>query len=109
MTRSLWKGPFSEALKHCPGYAGAKLNYCAQNKKNSLSDPVPRSVNNHKTKSFVWSRRSMVLPEFCGYQFHIYNGKKFIICRVIEDMIGHKLGEFASTRQKPSHKHKNYP
>ncbi len=51
MTRSLWKGPFSEALKYCPGDAGTKLN-----KKNSLSDSVlgaPRSVNNHKTKTFV--------------------------------------------------------
>ena len=49
-------------------------------------------------KIFVWSRRSMILPDFCGKQFYIYNGKKFIPITISEDMVGHKLGEFAPTR-----------
>jgi small subunit ribosomal protein S19 len=45
-----------------------------------------------------WSRRSTILPEFVGMTFAVHNGKKFIPVFVTEDMVGHKLGEFAPTR-----------
>ncbi|HQB29318.1 MAG TPA: 30S ribosomal protein S19 [Syntrophales bacterium] len=46
----------------------------------------------------TWSRRSTVLPEFIGHTFAVHNGKKFIPVFVTENMVGHKLGEFAPTR-----------
>ena len=46
----------------------------------------------------TWSRRSMVVPEFVGHTFAVYNGKKFISVFVTENMVGHKLGEFSPTR-----------
>jgi len=47
----------------------------------------------------TWSRKSTIIPDFIGLSFLIYNGKKFIPITVSEDMVGHKLGEFAPTRQ----------
>jgi len=73
MTRSLWKGPFSEIF--------------TQNQK-------------------IWSRRSVILPSFIGKQVMIHNGKSFITLKITDEMIGHKLGEFASTRKKAFHKKK---
>ncbi len=46
----------------------------------------------------------MVLPHFVGKNFLIYNGKIFVPLKVSEEMIGHKFGEFATTRKKPVHK-----
>ncbi len=46
----------------------------------------------------TWSRRSTVLPEFVGLTFAVHNGRKFLPIFVTEDMVGHKLGEFAPTR-----------
>ena len=46
----------------------------------------------------TWSRRSTITPEFVGITMSIYNGKKFIPVYVTENMVGHKLGEFAPTR-----------
>ena len=46
----------------------------------------------------TWSRKSTIIPDFVGASFLIYNGKKFIPITVSEDMVGHKLGEFAPTR-----------
>lgn len=46
----------------------------------------------------TWSRRSTVLPEFVGHTFAVHNGRKFLPVFVTEDMVGHKLGEFAPTR-----------
>ena len=46
----------------------------------------------------TWSRRSTIVPEFVGYTFAVHNGKKFIPVFVTENMVGHKLGEFAPTR-----------
>jgi len=51
----------------------------------------------------TWSRRSMVAPELVGHTFAVHNGKKFIPVYVTEDMVGHKLGEFAPTRTFYSH------
>ena len=46
----------------------------------------------------TWSRRSTILPEFVGLTFAVHNGRKFLPVFVTEDMVGHKLGEFAPTR-----------
>ena len=51
----------------------------------------------------TWSRRSTVLPECVGLTFAIHNGRKFVPVYVTENMIGHKLGEFAPTRVFKSH------
>jgi small subunit ribosomal protein S19 len=51
----------------------------------------------------TWSRRSTILPQFVGLTFGVYNGHKFIPVSVNEDMVGHKLGEFAPTRFFPGH------
>ena len=46
----------------------------------------------------TWSRRSTILPDFIGLTFAVHNGKKFVPVYVTENMVGHKLGEFAPTR-----------
>jgi small subunit ribosomal protein S19 len=51
----------------------------------------------------TWSRRSTVLPDFVGLTFAVHNGKKFVPVYVTENMVGHKLGEFASTRTFHGH------
>lgn len=51
----------------------------------------------------TWSRRSTVIPEFVGHTIAIHNGKRFIPVYVSENMVGHKLGEFAPTRTFRSH------
>jgi small subunit ribosomal protein S19 len=57
-----------------------------------------------KKKVFkTWSRRSTITPEFVGATFAVHNGKKFIPVYVTENMVGHKLGEFAPTRHFTGH------
>jgi len=51
----------------------------------------------------TWSRRSMISPEFVGHTFAVHNGNKFIPVFVTENMVGHKLGEFALTRTFRGH------
>jgi small subunit ribosomal protein S19 len=51
----------------------------------------------------TWSRRSTVVPEMLGHTIAVHNGKKFIPVYVTENMVGHKLGEFAPTRQFRGH------
>jgi len=51
----------------------------------------------------TWSRRSTILPEYVGLTVAVHNGKKFVPVYVSENMIGHKLGEFAVTRQFGGH------
>jgi small subunit ribosomal protein S19 len=51
----------------------------------------------------TWSRRSVITPDFVGHTFAVHNGKKFIPVFVTENMVGHKLGEFAPTRTFRSH------
>ena len=83
MTRSIWKGPFVEE---------------------SLIKKVEKEKNNPNRKPIkTWSRKSTILPDFVGISFLIYNGKKFIPITISEDMVGHKLGEFASTRTFKGH------
>ena len=51
----------------------------------------------------TWSRSSMIIPDFIGLTFNVHNGHKFIPVYVTENMIGHKLGEFALTRTFKGH------
>ena len=78
MARSVWKGPFVD------GYLMTK----AEKARGSGRNEVIRT----------WSRRSTIFPQFVGLTFGVYNGHKFIPVLVTENMIGHKLGEFAPTR-----------
>ncbi|MDF1565008.1 MAG: 30S ribosomal protein S19 [Deltaproteobacteria bacterium] len=59
--------------------------------------------SNEKKVVKTWSRRSTVLPEFVGHTFAVHNGRKFIPVFVTENMVGHKLGEFAPTRTFGGH------
>ena len=62
-------------------------------------------VNESGKKEVIktWSRRSTIYPEFVGHTFAVHNGKEFIPVYVTEDMVGHKLGEFALTRKFGGH------
>lgn len=51
----------------------------------------------------TWSRRATITPEMIGYNFDIHNGKEFIRVLIAEDMVGHKLGEFAATTKFAVH------
>ncbi|OGP90046.1 MAG: 30S ribosomal protein S19 [Deltaproteobacteria bacterium RBG_19FT_COMBO_43_11] len=64
-----------------------------------------RKMENEGSKNVIktWSRRSTITPELIGYTFAVHNGKKFIPVYVTENMVGHKLGEFAPTRTFHSH------
>lgn len=57
----------------------------------------------HKGVIKTWSRRSTITPEFVGMTFAVHNGRKFIPVFVTENMVGHKLGEFAPTRTFKGH------
>ena len=52
----------------------------------------------------LWSRSSTILPEFVGHYFEVHNGKAFVSLQISEEMIGHKFGEFVSTRKFGKHK-----
>jgi small subunit ribosomal protein S19 len=63
-------------------------------------------VMNESSKKVViktWSRRSTIFPQFVGHTFGVYDGKKHVPVYVTEDMVGHKLGEFAPTRSYKGH------
>ena len=62
---------------------------------------------NEKRVHRTWSRRSTILPEMVGHTIAVHNGKKFIPVYVQENMVGHKLGEFAPTRQFKGHPEKS--
>ena len=83
MARSVWKGPF--------------VDLHLLKKAESAQDTNARGAIK------TWSRRSTILPQFVGLTFNVYNGQKFIPVSVNEDMVGHKLGEFAPTRNFPGH------
>ena len=55
----------------------------------------------------TWARACTVIPEFIGHTFMVHNGRTFIKCYVSEDMVGHKLGEFAPTRTFRGHHKKD--
>jgi small subunit ribosomal protein S19 len=54
----------------------------------------------------TWSRRSTISPDFVGHTFAVHNGRKFVPVFVVENMVGHKLGEFAPTRTFRGHREK---
>jgi small subunit ribosomal protein S19 len=83
MARSLKKGP----------YVAFKLD----KKLTKLNDV------NKKTVLKTWSRASMIRPDFVGHTIAVHNGNKFIPVYITENMVGHKLGEFAPTRQFKGH------
>ena len=61
---------------------------------------------NEKKVHKTWSRRSTVIPEMVGHTLAVHNGKKFIPVYITENMVGHKLGEFAPTRTFKGHAEK---
>lgn len=83
MPRSLKKGPFVD---------GHLLEKIEKMGRASARQPIK-----------TWSRRSMIVPEMIGFTFLVHNGRKFNPVYITEAMIGHKLGEFAPTRQFPTH------
>jgi small subunit ribosomal protein S19 len=68
----------------------------------SLLKKIQKKQDNRTIK--LWSRSSTIIPEFIGYSFEIHNGKNFVSIIVNDDMVGHKFGEFASTRKQVKHK-----
>lgn len=83
MARSLKKGPF--------------VHWKLERKVEQMKE------SNKKSVIKTWSRASMITPDFVGYTFAVHNGNKFIPVFVTENMVGHKLGEFAPTRTFKSH------
>ena len=83
MPRSVWKGPFVD------GYLFNKVEAARSSSRNEIIK--------------TWSRRSTIMPDFIGLTFAVYNGKKFVPVYVTENMVGHKLGEFAPTRTFTGH------
>ena len=83
MARSLKKGPFIDE---------------------SLMKKI-KTLNESNKKEVVktWSRRSTIYPDFIGHTIAVHNGKDFIPVYITEDMVGHKLGEFALTRKAGGH------
>lgn len=83
MPRSIKKGPFVDT---------------------SLYEKVENATRtNSKRVIKTWSRRSMLIPEMVGLTFAVHNGRKFVPVFVTENMVGHKLGEFAPTRTFHGH------
>jgi len=75
-------------------------------KKGPYIDPkLLKKVKNNKSKKPIktWSRACQIPPEFLGHTFEVHNGRDFIKVFVNEEMIGHRLGEFASTRTFRGH------
>lgn len=84
MARSIKKGPFCDE---------------------SLMKKVVAQNEAHENKVIqTWSRRSTIFPAFVGHTFGVYNGREHTPVYVTEDMVGHKLGEFAPTRTFHGHK-----
>ena len=83
MSRSIKTGPF------CDAYLLKKVD-------------AMNAANQHEVIK-TWSRRSTIFPSFVEHTFAVYNGKEFIPVYVTEDMVGHKLGEFAPTRKFGGH------
>jgi small subunit ribosomal protein S19 len=83
MSRSVWKGPFVD--------------------RHLLKKVETMRAATKKEVIKTWSRRSTILPNFVGLTFGVHNGKKFIPVLVTDQMIGHKLGEFAPTRTFGGH------
>jgi len=85
MKRVKWKGPF---IQH------------------GLLKQVKNSKKFSKNSIKTVSKNSTILPKFIGITLRAYNGKTFTILKIIEEMVGHKIGEFVSTRKQFSYKKK---
>ncbi len=85
MGRSLKKGPFIDA------YLLKKV------------EEMGSAQGSKKSVIKTWSRRSTIFPQFIGHTFAVYDGRKHVPVYVTEDMVGHKLGEFAPTRTYKGH------
>ena len=85
MPRSIKKGPFIDT------YLSKKITAAA------------KETNPNKRVIKTWSRRSTITPDMVSLTFAVHNGKKFIPVFVTENMVGHKLGEFAPTRTYHGH------
>jgi len=72
-----------------------------------LLEKVERSNKRESIKT--WSRACTIVPEFVGQTFHVHNGNRFLKVFITEDMVGHKLGEFAPTRTFRGHTNKKDP
>lgn len=83
MSRSIKKGP----------YVDSKL----------LKRVEEMTLRGEKKVAKTWSRRSTVVPEMVGHTVAVHNGKKFVPVYITENMVGHKMGEFAPTRTFRSH------
>lgn len=83
MSRSLKKGPFADA--------------------HLLKKIDDQNAANTKNVIKTWSRRSTIYPEMIGHTIAVHDGRKHVPVYVTEDMVGHKLGEFASTRTYRGH------
>ena len=70
-----------------------------------LLEKIEKAVKAGGSKKPIqtWSRRSTITPDFIGHTFSVHNGKSFISVHVTENMVGHKLGEFALTRVFKNH------
>jgi small subunit ribosomal protein S19 len=86
MARSVKKGPFVD------GHLMRKIE-----------EATAQGIGAAKKIIKTWSRRSMILPEAIGLTFAVHNGRKFVPVFVTENMVGHKLGEFAPTRTFHGH------
>jgi small subunit ribosomal protein S19 len=64
-----------------------------------------KAMGDNKKPIKTWARRSVIPPEFVGYTFAVHNGRKFIPVYITENMVGHRLGEFAPTRIFRAHGH----
>ena len=83
MARSIKKGPFVD--------------------EHLMKKIVKLNEENKKEVIKTWSRRSTIFPDFVGHTLAVHNGKDFIPVYITEDMVGHKLGEFAPTRTYHGH------
>ena len=83
MPRSIRKGPFVD-------------HHLAKKVEQAVAQNIKRPIK-------TWSRRSMVLPEMIGLTIAVYNGRQHVPVLVSENMVGHKLGEFAVTRTFKGH------
>jgi small subunit ribosomal protein S19 len=70
---------------------------------NLLEKIQKMNARNEKRVIKTWARRSMIIPDFVGHTLAIHNGNKFIPVFISENMVGHKLGEFAPTRTFRGH------
>ena len=70
----------------------------------SLQDKIDAAAKTVSRKTIrTWSRRSTITPDFVGMNFEVHNGKMFLPVHVTENMVGHRLGEFAPTRTFKGH------